>query len=88
MAGQCPNGIEEGEKWQLFSVSGEEKIPLPDGRYCWHALPEESPSGSQKVAQVLKQAEQTAGGLLFQTLALGAYAGLGLLYVISAGHAG
>jgi hypothetical protein len=33
-------GFERGADRQLLAVAGPEKIPLPDGRYCWHITPE------------------------------------------------
>jgi hypothetical protein len=33
-------GFERDDKGQLFAVAGDEKIPLPDGHYCWHITPE------------------------------------------------
>src|SRR5882724_8820100 len=32
-------GFMRGTNGQLFAVAGEEKIPLPMGRYCWRIVP-------------------------------------------------
>lgn len=42
-------GFERDEKGQLFAVAGEEKIPLPDGHYCWHITPETEYRGLERV---------------------------------------
>src|SRR5581483_4831397 len=42
-------GFERDDKGRLFAVAGEEKIPLPDGRYCWHITPETEYRGLERV---------------------------------------
>jgi hypothetical protein len=42
-------GFERDDKGQLFAVAGEEKIPLPDGHYCWHITPETEYRGLERI---------------------------------------
>jgi hypothetical protein len=39
----------ERENGQLFAVAAEEKIPLPDGHYCWHITPETEYRGMERI---------------------------------------
>jgi hypothetical protein len=42
-------GFERDSKGQLFAVAGDEKIPLPDGRYCWHITQETEYRGLERI---------------------------------------
>jgi hypothetical protein len=42
-------GFERDDKGQLFAVAGDEKIPLADGRYCWHITPETEYRGTERI---------------------------------------
>lgn len=42
-------GFERDSSGQLFAVAGEEKIPLPAGRYCWHVTQETEYRGLERV---------------------------------------
>src|SRR5262249_25917988 len=42
-------GFEKGDKGKLFAVAGKEKIPLEDGRYCWHINPATEYHGAERL---------------------------------------
>jgi hypothetical protein len=44
-----PVGFEKGADGQLLAVAGREKIPVPEGRYCWHVSPETEYQGAQRI---------------------------------------
>ncbi len=93
-----PVGFERGEDGQLLAVIGEEKVPLPPGRYCWCALPESALpeiavpgptlSAGQKVVWVLRKAGETAGDVLLFVVVLAVVAGVLYVYLLAGGHPG
>jgi hypothetical protein len=42
-------GFERDADGKLFAVAGDEKIPLEDGRYCWHITPETEYRGMERI---------------------------------------
>ncbi len=42
-------GFEKGSGGELLAVAGGEKIPLEEGRYCWHITPATEYQGAQRI---------------------------------------
>lgn len=42
-------GFEKGTNGELIAVAGNEKIPLEDGRYCWHITADSEYRGTQRL---------------------------------------
>jgi hypothetical protein len=58
-------GFERNDGGQLFAVAGEEKIPLPDGHYCWHVTPETEYRGMERILHEAGENTLTLVGLPF-----------------------
>jgi hypothetical protein len=43
-------GFQKDKDGKLVAVAGEEKIPLEDGRYCWHISPDTEYHGAARLA--------------------------------------
>jgi hypothetical protein len=85
---QAAVGFEKGEDGQLFAVVGEEKIPLPPGRYCWHATPEAPLPGGQRVVGFLTKAGKAGTEIVVGVVILAVCAGVVVLYLMCAGNSG
>jgi hypothetical protein len=93
LAEQGPVGFEKGEDGQLFAVVGEEKFPLPPGRYCWRAIPEPPAPGpelsaGQKVVWALHKTGETVSEVVLITVIICFFAGVLFAYVMAAGNEG
>jgi hypothetical protein len=91
LAGQGPVGFEEGPDGQLFARIGEEKIPLPPGRYCWRAIPDglapgEKPPVRQKVKWALCKVGEAATEVVLVVGVVALCAGLVALFVLASGN--
>src|SRR5436309_152502 len=49
LARRDPVGFEKDKEDHLVAVAGAEKIPLPEGRYCWHITPDSEYRGAQRL---------------------------------------
>jgi hypothetical protein len=83
--------FEQGDGGQLFARIGDEKIPLPPGRYCWRSQPAagegaEKLTRGRRVVLALHKAGQVAGEVVIWVVVVCVVAGLLILYAMAAGH--
>ena len=80
-------GFEKGPNGELLAVAGGEKIPLEEGRYCWHIT---TATEYQGVQRVLNETGENVVAVAAMPFGLAAFAcmlpvfagmGLGLLFL-------
>jgi hypothetical protein len=82
-------GFEKGADGKLIAVCGSEKIPLEDGRYCWHITEGSEYRGGERILHEMGETVVTIALLPFAAVAcvillpIAALFGIGVLGVLA-----